>query len=558
MNILLTTLNAKYIHKNLALRWIYQACNDSTHVYLKEYTIKENIEHIISDVIAMDIDVLAFSTYIWNIEILKVLAIRLKALKPNLHIIAGGPEVSFESIHLLNQGIDALSIGEGEQSIWEYIEMLEKGESYEIIGICTNAFPNHIYRRVSLSFLEQLNDPYFMDIDKDNMDKQYLYFETSRGCPYHCAYCLSSVDTCVRMFSDDYIFKILEKISNSNVRQVKLLDRTFNANPSRALKIARYMNEHCQHQVFQFEVVAETLSDDLLRFFCEEADKTRFRLEIGVQSFHSPTLEAVGRIQNNERLKEVIFALRDANVMMHVDLIAGLPYEDYPTFAYSFDTLFAFEVKEIQLGILKLLKGTKLKKQKDQYDFFEESHAPYTILQTKWLTKEELILIDGAATACEKFYNSGKCRIIILEILYQGWFDSPFALFVELGKQYRELPHPYSMAALFRLFIHVLPDVNQHLLKAIITMEYYSHHNQRPVRLWKDMVSMEQRNELFKFMLEHTTENRNHLYHYGITDLGYLDHEIGYQIIIFQNDGSRPRYYFIDESMTYFKEVHHE
>lgn len=555
MKILLTTMNAKYIHKNLALRWIFQACPNKEHVILKEYTLKEDLEVMVKDILSMKIDVLAFSTYIWNIEQFLTLVQMLKKAQPSLHIIAGGPEVSFESYGLLEQGIDALSIGEGEESIWEYVAMLEQQKSKEIVGMYSKQFPNTVYRKVSLSFLESLPNPYFMEQDFVSLDKQYLYFETSRGCPYHCAYCLSSVDTCVRMFSEPYVFQLLKEISMSKVRQVKLLDRTFNSNPKRALKIARYMNEHCPNQVFQFEVVAETLSDELLNFFCKEADKQRFRLEIGVQSFHSKTLEAVGRIQNNQRLKEVIFALRDANVMMHVDLIAGLPYEDYTTFQTSFDTLFDFQVKEIQLGILKLLKGTKLRQQKAEYAFEEEIQAPYTIQETRWLTKDELVCIEGAASACEKFYNSGKCRNIILEILQQGWITSPFTCFVELGKLYQKFPHPYPVQNLYRVFLSLLKHVDQRTLKGIISFEYYSHFKQRPPRLWKDEVSLELKKELFQILIQKEIVSKEQLYHYGVADLAYLDKELGYQVIVFQRDNTYPKRYFITLDDRNIKEI---
>lgn len=555
MKTLLTTLNAKYIHKNLALRWIYQACPNKEQVILKEYTINEELNDIVNDILTLQPAVIAFSTYIWNIEPLKELVSMLKKQLPDVHIIVGGPEVSFSSTELLDQGIDALSIGEGEESIWEYIHMLEKGETYPIVGICTKTYPNTTYRKVSLSFLEQLPNPYFMEMDRDGMDSRYLYLETSRGCPYHCAYCLSSVDTCVRMFSDTYIFQLLEELSASKVKQVKLLDRTFNANPDRALKIARYMNEHCTNQIFQFEVVAETLSEDLLTFFCEEADKKRFRLEIGVQSFNSRTLQAVGRIQNNERLKEVIFALRDANVMMHVDLIAGLPYEDYVSFAHSFDTLFAFEVKEIQLGILKLLKGTSLRQQKEQYGFQEKTQAPYTILQTNWLSEEELQWIDGAAIACEKFYNSGRLRSCILEVLHLKWFTSPFALFVELGKLYQTLPHPYSAASLFRLFAQLFEHQDEITIKGMLTMAYYARFKQRPARLWKDALSMDLKKQIFQLLIDKNEVTPQTLYHYGVADLGYYNHQKGYQVILFQSDGTSPKRYFIDDSIQDVQEV---
>lgn len=554
MKILLTTLNAKYIHKNLALRWIYQARPAHYDVCLKEYTIRDDLTRVADDILQTDIDVMAFSTYIWNIEQMKELVYLLKKRKPDLHIIAGGPEVSFSSVELLDQGIDALSIGEGEQSIWEYIEMLVSGVPCEIEGIYTKSFPNLTYRKVPVSFLESLPNPYFMEMDADSMEHRYLYLETSRGCPYGCSYCLSSVDSCLRMFSDEYVFSVLDQLARSQVRQVKLLDRTFNADPKRALRIARYMNTHCVRQIFQFEIVAETLSDDLLHFFCEEADKKRFRLEIGVQSFHTQTLHAVRRIQNNTRLQEVIFALRNADVTMHVDLIAGLPYEGYERFRMSFDTLFAYHVKEIQLGILKLLKGTDLWKRREEYGLREEKRAPYAVYETKWLCEEEMQRIEGAAAACEKLYNSGRFQRSIEEVLRRGWFSSPFDLFVALGERMRHLPHPYSAAQLYYLFLEVLPVDAKYTAKCMLTMDYYACYRQRPQRLWKE-VSMEKRKALFQLMIEQGREESGILYHYGVVDIGYFEGECGYQVIVFQRDKTMPKRYFIDAPCAKIKEL---
>lgn len=381
---LLTTCNAKYIHKNLALRWIYTTCPNKEDVILKEYTIKDDSHRIIEDILSMQVEVVCFSCYIWNIEKTKEIIKELKKRQNDIHIFVGGPEVSFSSFELLEEGVDAICIGEGEESVWEYIQMLET-KPREIRGIYTKQFPNKEYRKVDLAWLETFEDPYFLSMDTNDMGKRYLYLETSRGCPYGCTYCLSSTDRSVRMFSEDYVIKLLEQISKSDVKQVKFLDRTFNSNPQRALRIARYINEHCKNQIFQFEIVAETLSEDLLQFFCEEADVSRFRFEVGVQSFKEKTLASVGRIQNNARLVEVLHRLKQAGCILHVDLIAGLPYEGMQSFEQSFNTLFSLQAGEVQLGILKLLKGTKLRSQQEEFSFDYHEHAPYDVVSTAWL-----------------------------------------------------------------------------------------------------------------------------------------------------------------------------
>lgn len=558
MKILLTTLNAKYIHKNLALRWIYQAKPiDQAHVILKEYTIKDTVDHIVQDILSEHYDIVCFSVYIWNVEPIQVIIQQLKQNQPSLHILAGGPEVSYESDDLLDKGVDAISIGEGEESVWEYIRMLEQKQHYEIAGICTKAYPNHEKRSVSLSFLEQLNDPYFMDMDIEDMDKRYLYLETSRGCPYSCEYCLSSCDQSVRLFSLPYMMKLLEKIKHSKVKQVKLLDRTFNVAPKRALQIARYMNEECKHQIFQLEVVAETLSEELLQFFEKEADPKRFRLEIGVQSFHEPTLKSVSRIQNNQRLIEVIERLRKARMIMHVDLIAGLPYEDKQTFQNSFDRLFALSADECQLGLLKLLKGTKLRAKKAQYGFTFEHHAPYTIQSTKWLTHREMNEIAASAQAVEKYWNSGKCRFAVRELLTLGYQKSAFQLFEALGKQLQALPHPYAPQHFYQAFIKAFPDMDQLILTAILNMDYYRNVKQRPPHFHNCKLSDEIRKQL-KETAKLQGVSAYELDHYSAMSYGWSDHTLGCQLILFNAADHYPKRYWCDMTMNHWKEISNE
>ena len=554
MNIMLASCNAKYIHKNLAIRWLYTTSPCKEDVIIKEYTIKDDVKRITKEIMEQGVDVLCLSTYIWNIEIHKALIKTIKALKPEIHVIVGGPEVTYESYDLLEEGVDAICIGEGEKCIWEYIEMLKQPVAYEVKGMYTKAYPNKEYQRVDLTWLESFDDPYFMEMDQSHMKDRYLYLETSRGCPYGCTYCLSSADRCVRMFSDDYVFHLLEKIKDSDVKQVKLLDRTFNSNPKRALAIARYMNTYCVNQIFQFEIVAETLSEELLDFFCEEADVTRFRFEIGVQSFHQQTLESVGRIQNNKRLKEVIERLRKAGCTMHVDLIAGLPYEDLECFHKSYDELFALQASEVQLGILKLLKGTKLKSQQEEYGFQYSIIPPYDIQKTNWLSEEELQSIHHCADATEKFWNSGKLRYTLSQVLKQGWYTSPFTMFMALGKAYAKLPRPYQPYQLFTCVKDILKDQDEMMVDALLLMEYYAIHKQRPKRFIKSYVSLEKKKELMYHCVDAGIGNQDQLFRYGLIDLGYDNGHICYQLVVYNTSQSYPKQYLIDKDTLEIKE----
>ncbi|WP_416327183.1 DUF4080 domain-containing protein [[Eubacterium] hominis] len=554
MNIMLATCNAKYIHKNLALRWLYTTSPCQEDVILKEYTIKDDVKRIGNEILEMKIDVLCLSCYIWNIDIHKELIHYLKKQNHNLHIIVGGPEVSYDSFELLDQGVDAISIGEGEESVWEYIQMLREGKNYEIAGMYTASYPNKEYRKVELSLLETYETPYFLKMDEGQFANRYFYLETSRGCPYGCTYCLSSADRCVRMFSDAYVFSILEKIKDSDIKQVKLLDRTFNSNPKRALAIARYINEHCVHQIFQFEIVAETLSEELLTFFCEEADVSRFRFEVGVQSFHTKTLTSVGRMQNNERLKEVITRLNQAGCILHVDLIAGLPYEGMESFHHSFDELFALQASEVQLGILKLLKGTKLRSQKEEFGFQFSLCAPYEIQQTKWLTSEELICIHHCAHATEKFWNSGKLRWTLREVLRRGWYTSPFTMFMALGEAYAKLPRPYQPYQLFACVKQILQDQEEKEVDALLLMEYYASNKQRPKRFTQSYVTLDKKKALMNDCLDMEIDQQDHLFRYGLIDIGYDAGKVCYQLVLYDEHQSYPKQYLIDNETKQYKE----
>lgn len=542
MKILLTTLNAKYIHKNLALRLLYVARNQD--VDIKEYTIKEDIDKIISELVKSNYDVIAFSVYIWNVVEIRAIITKLKQ-QCNTHIIVGGPEVSYDIDNLLEIGVDAVCLGEGEVAFWKYIENLKNNVEEEIVGIHTKSFPNQQFAYVDLSYLQRLESPYFLPFDEADMKHRYFYLETSRGCPYACTYCVSGIHASVRMYDEEYIFKVLKQIATSDVRIVKLLDRTFNVNPTRALKIARYMNEHCVNQIFQFEIVAETLSEEMLTFFCEEADKQRFRFEVGVQSFHQPTLTAIQRIQNNERLIAVLRRLVSANVVMHVDLIAGLPFEDYATFKHSFNTLFHLHVSEIQLGILKLLKGTKIASQINEYEMRFNPLPPYDVKQTKWISEKELKQLNACAHAVEKTYNNQMLRYTIDHLVELNIVDDPFTLFVELGIRISTLKHPYQPHQICELLLTLVPHTP--IVYGLINYDYFKIFKQRPKLFLKSQTSIQKKQEIIQLFIEKEILNQHQIYNYSYIDSIYYNNKLGYQLVLYNNYQGYPIRYFVDE-----------
>ena len=545
MKVLLTTLNAKFIHKNLALRWLYVARNKAMSVHIKEFTIKDDLHKISTALLEENADILCFSTYIWNIKQTMELVQLLKASNPSIIILLGGPEVSFESEALLNQGVDALSIGEGELSVWEYIDSIEQNNPHEINGIMSPSFPNRKYAYSQLEINEKWESPYFLDFDLDDLDKRYFYFETSRGCPYGCEYCLSSTDKKVRMFSEEYIFSVLAKIKDSKIRQVKFLDRTFNVLPERALRIARYINEFCVNQVFQFEIVAETLSEELLDFFVNEADKERFRFEVGVQSFNPSTLKAVGRIQNNERLKTVIQRLKMAHVVMHVDLIAGLPNEGIDSFEASFNELFSLGASELQLGILKLLKGTAIKRKADLYGFVYDENPPYEVRKTNWLSEIELEKINACALAVEKYWNSGKCRRAIQCLLDLKLKDSAFALFMELGLKLQRYERRYHDHDLFIVLKECFNE-QELLIDSILLTDYMGLSKQKPKRLPLLRVSEIEHKSVFDEMIKQGILNQNQLHNYGRIEYAYVN-ECGFQVVLYNAEQTYPKRWFVNK-----------
>ena len=268
MNVLLTTLNAKFIHKSLALRYFYQTAPKDINVSIKEYTIKDDINNIVNNILSYSPDVISFSTYIWNVDYIKEVCKKIKKNNPSIKILLGGPEVSFEpEFFLENYEIDAVCCGEGVFAIWEYVAKCNE-TSFDIDGIFTrDCKPTVGYSIADINELEKYDNPYFLDFDEKDMSNRYLYVETSRGCPYRCSYCLSSVLGKVRLFSTDYIKRVLDQIFESNAKQIKFLDRTFNVDKNRALELARYIDEHAKKdQVFQFEIMSEHLSDELIEY----------------------------------------------------------------------------------------------------------------------------------------------------------------------------------------------------------------------------------------------------------------------------------------------------
>lgn len=541
MKVILTTLNAKFIHTSLALRWLYVARDVSFNTEIQEYTIRDNLDDVASKLVESNPDIIGLSVYIWNQEESKQLVTKIIEMNPNIRILIGGPEVSYEYEDWLNYPIEGILRGEGEITFWKACR-----QEKEIDGFVSKAYKSEIpYAKVRLSWLETLESPYFLPFDLENQKNRYLYVETSRGCPYRCSYCLSSLDNQVRLYSEQYIMNILKQLEGKVCKQVKFLDRTFNVKPERALKIAQCIEQLNVDFSFQFEVVLDTMNEEMLSFF-EQANKERFRFEVGVQSFNKQTLQAVNRIQNLDKLVQNIKRLSQAGCVMHVDLIGGLPYEDLNSFKQSYSQLFACGASEIQVGILKLLKGTVLRKETHEFGFIYDQESPYTIQKTKWLSVADVQIIENVYQATEKCYNNHRIRTT-LDTCF-NWGYPIFDVMANIGYRMRMFQGQVQVRDYFLMVYDVLCEFNLHdekIIKALLNTDYYIQFKQNPKPLFMDELNSDKKKELFQLWVNHNYFNEQILYNYGKIRLGFYKNQIMIQTLIYDANQNYPtRFWF--------------
>lgn len=470
MKVALCSLNVSYIHKNLALRWLMVSKPDSIEAFIFEGTT-EKYEKCLSEIITYDPDVIGLSCYIFNIEATKQFILKLHDALPKCLIILGGPEVTYNPDPLWNYPINGIILGEGEFSFWDAV--LNK----ETSGYQTARQLKTEILKTDLSRLEKLDSPYFLEFDQKDMDKRYLYVETSRGCPYGCAYCMASLDRKVRMFRESYMDQFFDQLKQTSVRQVKFLDRTFNVEPNRALRLGNQCLSMPSLMHFHVELVGDTLHPKLIDFFQTKALE-RFRMEIGVQSFQPKTLQAVGRACDLDKLHEVIKGFAELNAHQHTDLIAGLPYETLDLFKLSYQKLIHLKPFEIQVGILKLLHGTILYQLQNIYGYEAEYVAPYQITQSKWMTLEDIKQVEYVAKATEKCYNSQRLKKE-LDQLFSDANIPTFDVMAEMGYVINQLQHPYQVVDFYRVLKPILSKYT-HKAQIYIELAYYRQAKRKP------------------------------------------------------------------------------
>jgi len=472
MKTILVAINSKYSHTNLAVRLLNAYSGYCADVM--EFTINEQISFITSQIFKVKPDVICFSTYIWNIETVIKCCEVLKSVLPNTKIILGGPEVSYNAEEILNAHsfIDAIIIGEGEVSFSELINNGFDFKSAHNIAYRDNGCITFTDTARSLS-LDELPFPY-TDDELISYGQKLLYYETSRGCPYNCSYCLSSTLHSLRFASLDKVKEDLKKFIDKKVRIVKLVDRTFNADQNRAYEIFDFLIKNAGETCFHFEISAHILSDEILKLL-ETAPKGLFQFEIGVQSTNEKTISAINRKTDFETLRTNVQRLLSfGNIHLHLDLIAGLPYEDIESFKKSFNDVFALNPHMLQLGFLKLLKGTKIREEKVLHGYKFTPYPPYEVLENKYLTHYDILTLKAAEEMVDKLYNNKKFKMSINRLC--TFFASPFDMFLALSEYYAENGYDkisISQNALYSFLAEFIKLNADELTLQMLKFDYY-------------------------------------------------------------------------------------
>lgn len=441
MKILLAACNAKYIHSNLAVYDLQAYASEyADHIVLKEYTINQLKDDIMRDIYLEHPDVVCVSCYIWNLSFVKELMADLTKILPDVDFWAGGPEVSYDAEKFLteNQEFKGVMVGEGEETFKElagyYIEKNPQNLK-NMTGICYRDGDQIIHN--GWRQIMDLSRIPFIYKDLSDFKNRIIYYESSRGCPFSCSYCLSSIDKKLRFRDTEMVKKELQFFIDNKVPQVKFVDRTFNCKHDHAMAIWKYINDHDNGVTnFHFEISADLLREEEL----QEMSTMRpglIQLEIGVQSTNPDTIKAIHRTMDFEKLKGIVDRIHSfGNIHQHLDLIAGLPYEDYDSFRHSFNDVYALKPQQLQLGFLKVLKGSHMMEMCQEYGIVYKTREPYEVLSTKWLDYDHVLKLKTVENMVEVYYNSGQFQNT-LEYL-EGFFPDAFSIYERLGNFYME------------------------------------------------------------------------------------------------------------------------
>lgn len=450
MKIVLAALNAKYVHSNLAVydlrayaqeKWSTEG-KRAPELIVREYTINHNLDWILQSLYQEKAEVVAFSCYIWNMYEVLTVAKELSKTLPQTHIWFGGPEVSYDSREVLekNPFVAGIMQGEGEETFYELTKVWSgqsgglEADYTDVSGIIYKDSDNRICQNPQRALMK-LDDVPFVYGDLSGFVHKILYYESSRGCPFSCSYCLSSVDKHVRFRSLSLVERELEFFLKHRVLQVKFIDRTFNCQPERARAIWQYITKHDNGVTnFHFEVAGDLLEEEDMALF-RRMRPGLIQLEIGLQSTNPDAIREIRRTMDVEKLKKNMLAIQKmGNIHQHLDLIAGLPYEDFLSFHKSFNEACSMCPNQLQLGFLKVLKGSYMAEKAKEYELCYQEHQPYEVLSTKWISYDEIIALKRVEEMVEIYYNSGQYSHVLRYLI--SFFTSPFAFYETIGDYY--------------------------------------------------------------------------------------------------------------------------
>lgn len=517
MKIIATTLNAKYIHTNLAIRYLKAHAAPEHEIELVEYTINDPTLNIANDLFSRKPDVIGFSCYIWNIEeTIQVIEIIRKVL-PDVTIVLGGPEVSYDVIYWLERlsDIDYIVIGEGEETFKQLLTELQGERNLEKvhgIGYMKEGKPviNPIRNKIDL---QELPSPFRFPEDQPHLSKRIQYIETSRGCPFSCQFCLSSIEVGVRFFNREKIKDDIRYLMANGARTIKFVDRTFNISRSYAMEMFQFLiDEHVPGTVFQFEITGDIMRPEVIEFLNENAPPGLFRFEIGVQSTNDLTNELVKRRQDFEKLKRTITMVKEGGkIVQHLDLIAGLPEENYDSFRKTFNDVFILGAEELQLGFLKMLRGTGLRIQAEQFGYKYMDHAPYEILGNNVIDFADIVKIKQVEDVLEKYWNDHRMDHTV-EFITTKSFETPFHFFQQFGSYWDEQGWSrigHQLEDLFRRLKQFLEETKapkRLIAEGLMKYDYLLNRRYKPRNTWwDDSFNRQERSKIYQAILDNTT-----------------------------------------------------
>ncbi|SCW79837.1 Radical SAM superfamily enzyme YgiQ, UPF0313 family [Paenibacillus tianmuensis] len=497
-NIVLSTLNAKYIHTSLALRYLKSfSQNDFPGIQIAEYTIKDPAMNIVSDIYQRKPEVVGFSCYIWNIEETIVVVSMLKKIMPELIVVLGGPEVSYDTEYWMNRlpEVNFIVVGEGEETLHHLLTELEGDRAlYSVFGL---AYRNKEGRvvinppRPKLA-LDDIPTPHRFAEDVPSLANRVVYFETSRGCPFSCQFCLSSIEVGVRYFDMERTKSDLLYLIRSGAKLIKFVDRTFNIKRDYAMEMFEFLIQNHNGCVFQFEITADIMRPEVLDYLAENAPPGIFRFEIGVQSTNDLTNNLVKRRQNFTKLTRTVTKVKESGkIDQHLDLIAGLPEEDYNSFRKTFNDVFALGPEELQLGFLKMLRGTGMRHDAEKYGYLYMDYAPYEILGNNILPFSDLVRIKRVEDVLEKYWNAHRMDHTV-RYLIEREFTSAFDFFQEFGDYWEERGWQkigHQLEDLFtrlHAFLKHRGTAKLDVIEGLMKLDYFLNHKYKPRKIWWD------------------------------------------------------------------------